>query len=209
MPPTVGFPPGRTAGYLPPAAAMLPIASIAGCASFAATGVHASLSGSICSASGCGPSCSGVTRIRSSTAPPSPSGCAEASAVPAPFPVAPLQEGPPPDALQIDPDNDACTPVAAKLAQPAMDAIGSIAAAAERAKAGGKYPAVLPGGNPTVGGIGLAYTPYDDGARYVVTITVPLRTSAAFINCARLSIAQPDDREKHHLFLPAPGSCLL
>src|SRR5665213_3047480 len=117
MPPTVGFPPGRTAGYLPPAfarsaaAAMLPIASIAGCASFAATGVHASLSGSICSASGGGPSCSGATGNGAGTADASAQPEGDGGAVELRIRVTPLQEGPHPDALQIDPDNDACTPV--------------------------------------------------------------------------------------------------
>jgi hypothetical protein len=116
--------------------------------------------------------------------------------------VTPLQEGPHPDALQIDPDNDACTPAAARLAQPVMDAVGRIAAAAERARAGGRYPASIAGGNATVSGASLAYTPYDDGARYVVTIAGPIRSAAAFINCARLSAAAPEDREKYRLYFP-------
>jgi Carboxypeptidase regulatory-like domain len=114
----------------------------------------------------------------------------------------PLREGAPADALQIDPDNDACTPVAARIAQPAMDAMGRIAAAAEKAKSQGGYPAALPNGSVTVSGIALAYTPYDDGARYVVVAKAPdLRAGAAFVNCARLGLVQEGDREKYHLYV--------
>ena len=115
----------------------------------------------------------------------------------------PLREGPHPDALQIDPDNDACTPAAAKIAQPVMDAMGRLSAAAERAKSGSRYPATLADGRATVSGIALTYTPYDDGARYVVAAIAPdMMQGAAFMNCARLSVAQPEDREKFHLYLP-------
>ncbi len=118
----------------------------------------------------------------------------------------PLREGDHPDALQIDPDNDACTPAAARIAQPVMDALGRISAAAEAAKTGGRYPATLPRGRQTVSGVALEYLSYDDGARYVVTIGGDLRLSAAFMNCARLGIANPDDREKYHPYIPAAGA---
>jgi hypothetical protein len=118
----------------------------------------------------------------------------------------PLREGAHPDALTIDPDNDACTPAAAQVAQPVMDAMGRIAAAAERAKSGGRYPAALRDGTATVRGVTLAYTPYDDGARFVVSATATMPTGAAIINCARLSVAQPDDREKFHVYAPAVQS---
>ena len=117
--------------------------------------------------------------------------------------VSPLREGPHPDALQIDPDNDACTPAAARVAQPVMDAVGRIAAAAERAKTAGRYPTVVPGGSATVNGSALTYTPYDGGARFVVTVAGSIQSAAAFINCARLSAATPEDREKYHLYFPA------
>ena len=115
----------------------------------------------------------------------------------------PLREGAHPDALKIDPDNDACTPAAAHVAQPVMDAMGRIAAAAERAKSGGRYPAALRDGTALVSGVTLTYTPYDDGARFVVAATSNMQAGAALINCARLSVAQPDDREKFHVYLPA------
>jgi hypothetical protein len=115
----------------------------------------------------------------------------------------PLREGASSDALKIDPDNDACTPASARLAQPMMDAMGRIAAAAEKAKAQGRYPARLADGNATVSGVTLTYTPYDDGARYVVDAKAPdMRSGAAFMNCARLGIVQEGDREKFHLFVP-------
>src|ERR1700733_1239104 len=71
----------------------------------------------------------------------------------------PLREGVPPDALQIDPDNAACPPVAARIAQPMLDAMGRIAGAAEKVKSGGRYPAALPDGVATVAGVVLTYTP--------------------------------------------------
>ena len=114
-----------------------------------------------------------------------------------------MRAGAHPDALQIDPDNDACTPAAARIAQPAMDAIGRISAAAERAKTNGRYPATIPGGKADVGGVVLAYTPYEDGARFAVTVSGPIRTSAAFLNCAHLAAARPEEREKFHTYLPA------
>jgi hypothetical protein len=117
-----------------------------------------------------------------------------------------LSEGSHPDALQIDPDNDACTPAAARIAQPVMEAMGRISAAAEAAKSGGTYPATLPRGRQTVSGVPVEYLPYDDGARYVVTVGGDMRTRAAFINCARLGAAAPEDREKYHLYVPpTPG----
>jgi Carboxypeptidase regulatory-like domain len=115
----------------------------------------------------------------------------------------PLREGPHPDALKIDPDNDACTPAAAKVAQPAMDAMGRIAAAAERAKSNGRYPPALAGGTAKAGSVTLEYTPYDDGARFVVVAKSDERSSAAVVNCARLSVVQPGDAEKFHVYVPA------
>jgi hypothetical protein len=115
----------------------------------------------------------------------------------------PLREGAHPDALKIDPDNDACTPAAANVAQPVMDAMGRIAASAERAKSNGRYPAALRDGSAVVSGVTLTYTPFDDGARFVVAAASNMQAGAALINCARLSVAQPDDREKFHVYLPA------
>ena len=117
--------------------------------------------------------------------------------------VQPLEAGPHPDALKIDPDNEACTPAAARVAQPILDAMGRISAAAERAKSGGRYPATLADGTATVSGATISYTPYDGGARYVVGVPLQVRTGAAFLNCARLSLATPDDREKLHVYIPA------
>jgi Carboxypeptidase regulatory-like domain len=117
--------------------------------------------------------------------------------------VTPLREGPHPNALQIDPDNEECTPAAAKVAQPVMDAIGRIAAAAERGKSNGTYPATLAGGTESVGGATLKYVPFENGARYVVTADAPLRSSVAFINCARLAFGgDPEDQAKFHLYAP-------
>jgi len=116
-----------------------------------------------------------------------------------------MREGPHPDALQIDPDNDGCTPAAARIAQPAMDAIGRIAAAAERAKMNGVYPSSIPGGTANVGTVILTYVTYDNGARFAVTVTGPIAASASFLNCARMSSAPPEDRAKFHLYLPPPG----
>jgi hypothetical protein len=114
-----------------------------------------------------------------------------------------IVEGAHPDALRIDPDNDACTPVAARVAQAAMDAMDRIAQAAERAKSGGHYPTTFDGATSTVGGIAISYVAYDDGARYVVTAQGNLRAGAALLNCARLSGGAPEDREKHHLYAPS------
>lgn len=114
-----------------------------------------------------------------------------------------MREGPHPDALQIDPDNDACTPAAARIAQPVMDAMGRIAASAERAKTAGRYPAALADGQTTVNGVGLAYTPYENGARYVVVAKGnDMRAGASFLNCSRLAVAGPDDRDAFHIYLP-------
>ncbi len=114
----------------------------------------------------------------------------------------PMREGAHPNALQIDPDNDACTPAAAKLAQPVMDAMGRIAASAERAKSNGRYPAALRDGTAVVSGVTLTYTPYEDGARFVVAAASNMQAGAALINCARLSVAQAADRDKFHVYLP-------
>ena len=119
---------------------------------------------------------------------------------------APLREGAHPDALRIDPDNDACTPAAARIAQPVMDAMGRISAAAERAKTSGRFPATLPGGRVTVGASVVSYVPYEDGARYVVSAAAPMRENAALLNCARLGVAGADDREKFHVYVPAEAS---
>jgi hypothetical protein len=119
----------------------------------------------------------------------------------------PLREGAHPNALQIDPDNDACTPAAARLAQPVMNAMGRIAASAERAKSGGKYPAALTDGTAVESGVTLTYMPYDDGARFVVAAASSPRAGAALVNCARLSVVQsPEDREKFHAYVPEKQS---
>ena len=115
----------------------------------------------------------------------------------------PMREGAHPNALQIDPDNDACTPAAAKLAQPVMDAMGRIAASAERAKSNGRYAVTLRDGTAVVSGVTLAYTPYEDGARFVIVATSNMQAGAALVNCARLSVAQPGDNEKFHVYVPA------
>jgi hypothetical protein len=114
-----------------------------------------------------------------------------------------IREGPHPDALRIDPDNDECTPAAARVAQPVMDAIGRIAQAAERAKAGARYPATFAGAKTVMNGIALEYVAYAGGERYVVTAQSPTRAAAAFLNCARLSGGSPEERAQHHLYSPA------
>jgi hypothetical protein len=114
-----------------------------------------------------------------------------------------IREDPHPDALRIDPDNDECTPAAARVAQPVMDAIGRISQAAERAKSGVRYPATLATAKAVVNGMALEYVAYDDGARYVVTAQGTARTGAAFLNCARLSGGSLEEREQHHLYSPS------
>ncbi len=111
----------------------------------------------------------------------------------------------PSNALTIDPDNEECTPVAARTAQPAMDAIGKIRDAAERAKAStGRYPAKLPGIPTAVNGITLEYIAYDGGAHYAVTTGGPLRIAAALINCSRLTSGSPEQIVQRHLYVPNP-----
>ncbi len=114
----------------------------------------------------------------------------------------PLREGAHPDALKIDPDNDACTPAAARVAQPVMDAMGRIAADAERAKSAGRYPTTLRTGRANVNGVTLEYTPYDDGGRFAVAAGAPLAAAAAVINCARVAVVSADDRAKFHAYAP-------
>jgi Carboxypeptidase regulatory-like domain len=145
----------------------------------------------------------GATGSGAGTADASNADQAEHGAVEIRIRVSPLREGAHPDALQIDPDNDACTPAAARVAQPVMDAMGRIAADAERAKAAGRYPAALQNGRATVSGVTLAYTPYENGARFAVTAEGSMLSAAAFINCARLSAVSPEDREKFHVYVPA------
>ena len=111
----------------------------------------------------------------------------------------------PSNALTIDPDNEECTPVAARTAQPVMDAIGKIRDAAERAKAStGRYPAKLPGIPAEVNRIGLEYVAYDGGARFAVATAAPLRIEAAFINCARLTSGSAEQIAKRHIYVPNP-----
>ena len=134
-------------------------------------------------------------------------GTAETSAPEASGPVVlrlnDLPDAPPPDALRIDPDNDSCTPAAARFAQPALDAVDVIRAAAERERGGGRYPAALRGMPSGVNGVNLRYVAYDEGARYAVVVRAPIGTASAFLNCARLSNASAEDGAKRHLFFPA------
>ncbi|HEY0382484.1 MAG TPA: TonB-dependent receptor [Candidatus Elarobacter sp.] len=109
------------------------------------------------------------------------------------------------NALTIDPDNDSCTPIAARTAQPVLDAIGKIRDAAERAKAStGRYPAKLAGIPSQVNRVALEYAAYDDGARYAVSTGAPIPLAAAFINCARLSSGSPEQIAQRHLYVPTP-----
>jgi hypothetical protein len=115
----------------------------------------------------------------------------------------PMREGAHPDALRIDPDNDDCTPTAARLAQPAMDEIGRMAQEAEREKSGGRYPVAL--ATKAFGtGIPLSYTTYDAGARYAIVAAGTLRQGVAFLNCSRLGIASSENVATFHLYVP-PG----
>ncbi|HEX3464936.1 MAG TPA: TonB-dependent receptor [Candidatus Elarobacter sp.] len=114
--------------------------------------------------------------------------------------------GPHPNALQINPDNDLCTPVAARVAQPVLDAIGRIAAAAERAKKNGRYAATIAGGNANAGGVPLTYTPYDEAARFAIVVGGTSQSRDALLNCGRFSFARPDQREKFHAYLPPPSN---
>ena len=144
----------------------------------------------------------GATGSGAGTADASNADQAEHGAVEIRIRVSPLREGAHPDALQIDPDNDACTPAAARVAQPVMDAMGRIAADAERAKTAGRYPTALRNGRITVSGVTLAYTPYDDATRFAVTTEGSLQAAAALINCARLGAVAPEDRAKYHVYVP-------
>ena len=113
-----------------------------------------------------------------------------------------MRAGPHPDALQIDPDNDACTPVAARFAQPVMDAIGRIAAAAEKAKTGSVYPAAFPRDTAVVNGITVRYTPFENGSRFVVALSVAPQAGAGLINCAHLSVPQAGDVQTYRVYEP-------
>jgi hypothetical protein len=113
-----------------------------------------------------------------------------------------LPDAPQPDALTIDPDNESCTPIAAKAAQSVLDAIGTIRSAAERAKRDGRYPETLSGIPGTVSGIPLRYQAYDDGARYVVIATGVIPAGAAMLNCARLHGGPPEEMTQRHLYQP-------
>lgn len=110
------------------------------------------------------------------------------------------------DALTIDPDNDNCSPIAARVAQPAMDAIGTIRDAAERAKRDGRYPASLARVPTEVAGVRLQYIVYAAGAHYAVSIGGSLLQIATFINCARLATGDRDEFAKRGLYVPAPDS---
>ncbi len=117
----------------------------------------------------------------------------------------PLPSTAPPDALRIDPDNEHCTPVAARLAQSVLDAIGTIRDAAERAKTNGRYPASLHGIPTTTAGVTLQYRAYADGARYAITAVGTMQQSAASLNCGRFAFAQSDDLTKRGLYGPPTG----
>jgi hypothetical protein len=67
----------------------------------------------------------------------------------------------------------------------------------------GRYAATLRDGTAVVSGVTLAYTPYEDGARFVVVATSNMQAGAALVNCARLSVAQPGDNQKFHVYVPA------
>jgi hypothetical protein len=111
---------------------------------------------------------------------------------------------PPADALTIDPDNEECTPVAARIAQPVLSTIASLRDAAERAKTAGGYPASLRGAPATLGGIVLRYVAYDGGARYAIVVEGAARRRAAVINCVQLGVARPDDVTSFHLYAETP-----
>jgi hypothetical protein len=110
---------------------------------------------------------------------------------------------PPSDALTIDPDNEQCTPVAARAAQSVFDAIGTIRNAAERAKRDGRYPETLPGIPTSVSKIPLRYVTYDDAARYAVVATGVIPAAAAMLNCARLHGGSPEEMTRRHLYQPS------
>jgi hypothetical protein len=112
---------------------------------------------------------------------------------------------PPADALTIDPDNEACTPVAARAAQSVLDAIGTIRTAAERAKRDGRYPETLSGIPSIVSKIPLRYVAYEDGARYAVVATGVIPAAAALLSCARLHGGGPEDLTQRHLYQPSGG----
>jgi hypothetical protein len=114
----------------------------------------------------------------------------------------PLPDREPANALTIDPDNEQCTPVAARVAQPVLDAIGAIRDRAARAYAAGRYPETLPGTPATVAGIRLTYVAYDGGTHYAIAAQGPIQPAAALINCTRVAIAKPEDIVSRHLFAP-------
>jgi Carboxypeptidase regulatory-like domain len=111
-----------------------------------------------------------------------------------------FEDTPPADALTIDPDNDECTPVAARTAQSVLDAIGALRAAAERAKRDGRYPATLPG--TTVAGVPIRYAAYDDGTRFAVITTAAIPSGIPLMNCARLHGGPQAEFEKRRLLQP-------
>ena len=108
---------------------------------------------------------------------------------------------PGPEALRIDPDNENCTPIAARVAQPVLDALGVIRDVAERSKTASGYPAALRGAPNKVANVDLEYIPYDGNAHYAVAIGGSLLYSAAVINCAAIVFATPEDVVKRHLYV--------
>jgi hypothetical protein len=108
---------------------------------------------------------------------------------------------PGPEALRIDPDNENCTPIAARVAQPVLDALGVIRDVAERSKTASGYPAALRGAPSKVANVDLQYIPYDGNAHYAVAIGGSLLYSAAVINCAAIAFATPEEVVKRQLYV--------
>ncbi len=114
-----------------------------------------------------------------------------------------IGETPPADTLRIDPDNEECTPAAARIAQPALATVASLRDAAERAKTSAGYPASLRGSPASVEGVVLRYVSYDAGARYAIVVEGPMRMRASVINCVNVGIARPDELASLHLYAEA------
>ena len=114
-----------------------------------------------------------------------------------------FDQGSPSDALTIDPDNDACTPVAARATQTVLEGIGAIRAAAERAKHDLRYPATLAGIPASIGGLPLRYVAYDDDARFAIVVTAAMPAGIPLLNCSRLHGGPPAELAQRRLYVPA------
>jgi Carboxypeptidase regulatory-like domain len=117
------------------------------------------------------------------------------------FSIGDLPARPPQHALTIDPDSESCTPVAARATQPVLDEIGALAAAAERARAGGRYPDALPRGTRTVQGVALRYFAYGDASSYAIALDAG-KSFMAFGQCARLAGGDAAAVAQRHLYAP-------